>query len=544
MSSAPIYDAPGLGKTAANYVPLSPLSMLKRTARVHPEKPAVIHGAIRRNWRETERRCRQLASALAGRGFGKGDTIAVLAPNIPEMLECHFGVPMIGAVLNANNTRLEAATIAYILDHSEARVFIVDTELSALAAEALTRAETTPLVIDIDDPEGPSGQRIGSLTYEDLLNEGDADFDYAPPADEWDAITVGYTSGTTGDPKGVVYSHRGAYLNAVNNTLCWAMPHFPVYLWTLPMFHCNGWCFPWTITVLAGCHVFLRKVETGPIYDAFADHGVTHLCGAPIIMSMIAHADETQKRAFSQKIDMMTAAAPPPPAIIKAIEAKGISITHVYGLTEVYGPAVICAWKPEWDSLPDEEKARIKARQGVAYEMQEDCLVVDPATGGLVPADGTTMGEIVMRGNIVMKGYLKAPEATQKAFADGWFWTGDLAVMHPDGYIEIRDRSKDIIISGGENISSIEIEKVLFEHEAVAGVAVVAQPDEKWGESPCAFIELVADNAANEDDLIAFCREKLAGFKRPKRFIFGPLPKTSTGKIRKNELREIVRETG
>ena len=468
----------------------------------------------------------------------------MLAPNIPELLECHFGVPMIGAVLNANNTRLEASTIAYILDHSEARVFIVDTELSALAAEALRLAETAPLVIDIDDPEGPSGARIGTMTYEDLLAEGDADFDYAPPADEWDAITVGYTSGTTGDPKGVVYSHRGAYLNAVNNTLCWAMPHFPVYLWTLPMFHCNGWCFPWTITVLAGCHVFLRKVETTPIYDAFADHGVTHLCGAPIIMSMIAHADETQKRSFSQKVEMMTAAAPPPPAIIKAIEEKGITITHVYGLTEVYGPAVICAWKPEWDSLPDEEKVRIKARQGVAYEMQEDCLVVDPATGDVVPADGATMGEIVMRGNIVMKGYLKAPEATQKAFADGWFWTGDLAVMHPDGYIEIRDRSKDIIISGGENISSIEIEKVLFEHAAVAGVAVVAQPDEKWGESPCAFIELVADNAASEDDLIAFCREKLAGFKRPKRFIFGPLPKTSTGKIRKNELRAIVQETG
>ena len=468
----------------------------------------------------------------------------MLAPNIPELLECHFAVPMIGAVLNANNTRLEASTIAYIIDQSEARVYIVDTELSALAAEALTLAESTPLVIDIDDVEGPSGARIGTMTYEDLLAEGDAGFEYGPPADEWDAITVGYTSGTTGDPKGVVYSHRGAFLNAVNNTLCWAMPHFPVYLWTLPMFHCNGWCFPWTITLLAGCHVFLRKVETAPIYDAFADHGVTHLCGAPIIMSMIAHADAKQKRPFSQKIEMMTAAAPPPPAIIKAIEEKGISITHVYGLTEVYGPAVICAWKPEWDSLPDEEKARIKARQGVAYEMQEDCLVVDPATGNVVPADGATMGEIVMRGNIVMKGYLKAPEATQKAFADGWFWTGDLAVMHPDGYIEIRDRSKDIIISGGENISSIEIEKVLFEHEAVSGVAVVAQPDEKWGESPCAFIELVAENAASEDDLIAFCREKLAGFKRPKRFIFGPLPKTSTGKIRKNELRAIVQETG
>ena len=540
MVSVPMYEAAELGKTAANHVPLSPVSILKRTARVHPEKPAVIHGSIRRTWLDTEERCKKLASALLKRGIGKGDTVSVLAPNIPELLECHFAIPMIGAVLNANNTRLDASTIAYILDHSEARVLLVDTELSGLAAEALQLAETAPLVIDIDDPEGPSGQRIGSMDYEDLLAEGDADFIYTPPDDEWDAITVGYTSGTTGNPKGVVYSHRGAYLNAVNNTLCWAMPHFSVYLWTLPMFHCNGWCFPWSITLLAGCHVFLRKTEAGLIYDAFADHKVTHLCGAPIIMSMLANADETQKRPFSQNIEMMTAAAPPPPAVIKAIEAAGISVTHVYGLTEVYGPAVICAWKPEWNDLPAEEQARIKARQGVAYELQEDCLVLNPATGEPVPADGETMGEIVMRGNIVMKGYLKAPEDTRKAFTDGWFWTGDLAVLHHDGYIEIRDRSKDIIISGGENISSIEIEKVLFEHEAVSAVAVVAQPDETWGESPCAFVELMADDAITEDDLAAYCREKLAGFKRPKRFVFGPLPKTSTGKIKKNELRQVV----
>ncbi|MGC6485964.1 MAG: acyl-CoA synthetase [Candidatus Puniceispirillales bacterium] len=537
-----IYESPELGKTSANHVPLSPVSILKRTARVHPEKPAVIHGGIRRNWGETEKRCCQLASALQQRGIGKGDTVAVLAPNIPAMLECHFAIPMIGAVLNANNTRLDAATIAYILDHAEAKVFIVDTALSSLAEEALKQAKQAPLVIDIDDPEGPSGKRIGNLDYETLLAEGDENFAYSPPADEWDALTVGYTSGTTGDPKGVVYSHRGAYLNAVNNTLCWQMPHFPVYLWTLPMFHCNGWCFPWSITMLAGCHVFLRTIDAGGIYDAMADHGVTHLCGAPIVMSMIAHADESQTRRFTQKVEMMTAAAPPPPAVIKAIEAKGIAITHVYGLTEVYGPAVVCAWKPEWDEAPAEEQARLKARQGVAYEMQEDCLVLDPATGEPVPADAETMGEIVMRGNIVMKGYLKAPEATAKAFADGWFWTGDLAVMHPDGYIEIRDRSKDIIISGGENISSIEIEKVLFDHEAVAGVAVVAQPDEKWGESPCAFVELVADNAVSADDLSSYCQERLAGFKRPKRFIFGELPKTSTGKIRKNELRRIVQD--
>ena len=542
MVLSSIYEAPELAKTDANYVPLSPVSILKRTAQVHPEKPAVIHGSIRRNWAETEQRCKQLASALQKRGIGKGDTVSVLAPNIPELLECHFGIPMIGAVLNANNTRLDAATIAYILDHSEAKILLVDTELSELAKEALALATITPLIVDIDDAEGPSGPHIGSLTYEQLLSEGDDDYIYGPPSDEWDAITVGYTSGTTGNPKGVVYSHRGAYLNAVNNTLCWAMPHFPVYLWTLPMFHCNGWCFPWSITLLAGCHVFLRKTEAGAIYDSFADHGVTHLCGAPIIMSLLASADETQKRPFMQKIEMMTAAAPPPPTVIKSIEAIGISITHVYGLTEVYGPAVICAWKPEWNDLPADEQARLKSRQGVAYELQEACMVLDPKTGAAIPADGHTMGEIAMRGNIVMKGYLKSADETKKAFADGWFWTGDLAVLHEDGYIEIRDRSKDIIISGGENISSIEIEKILFAHDAVVAAAVVAQPDEKWGESPCAFIELISENAASEAELDAYCQNKLAGFKRPKRFIFGPLPKTSTGKIRKNELRILIKE--
>lgn len=541
MAGNSLYEAPELTRTDANYVPLSPVSILKRTARVHPEKPAVIHGAVRRNWGETESRCCQLASALQKRGIGKGDTVAVLAPNIPQLLECHLAVPMIGAVLNANNTRLDAATIAYILDHAQARVFIVDTALSGLAREALALATQTPLVIDIDDTEGPSGERIGSLEYETLLQEGDADFAYGPPADEWDAITVGYTSGTTGNPKGVVYSHRGAYLNAVNNTLCWQMPHFPVYLWTLPMFHCNGWCFPWSVTILAGCHVFMRTIDSESIYHAFAEHGVTHLCGAPIIMSMIASAPKHAERCFAQKVEMMTAAAPPPPAVIKAIEKKGITITHVYGLTEVYGPAVVCAWKPEWDALPAEEQASLKARQGVAYELQEDCLVLDPVTSQPVPPDAATMGEIVMRGNIVMKGYLKDPQETAKSFRDGWFWTGDLAVMHPDGYIEIRDRAKDIIISGGENISSIEIEKVLFEHEAIAGVAVVAQPDEKWGESPCAFVELVAGSDVDAEGLTAFCKDRLAGFKKPKRFVFGALPKTSTGKIRKNELRAQVK---
>ena len=541
MAMQPIYEAESLGKTPANFVPLSPISILKRTARVHPEKPAVIHGAVRRSWYETETRCKMLASALSKRGFGKGDTIAVLAPNIPQLLECHFAIPMIGAVLNALNTRLDPETIAYILDHSEAKAFFVDTELSHMAQQALALCQSKPLVIDIDDTEGPSGDHIGTVEYETLVKNGDAEFLYGPPQDEWDAITVGYTSGTTGNPKGVVYSHRGAYLNAINNTLCWAMPHFPVYLWTLPMFHCNGWCFPWSITILAGCHVFLRKIEAKQIYDAIATHKVTHLCGAPIIMSLLATADKDQKRDFSHTVEMMTAAAPPPPAIIKSIEAIGISVTHVYGLTEVYGPAVICAWKPEWDNLPNDEQARLKARQGVAYELQEDCVVLNPETGAPVPADGDTMGEIVMRGNIVMKGYLKAPEATQKAFADGWFWTGDLAVMHEDGYIEIRDRSKDIIISGGENISSIEIEKVLFEHAAISSVAVVAQPDPVWGESPCAFVELAPNQTADAEMLSDFCKSRMAGFKRPKRFIFGPLPKTSTGKIRKNILRDTAR---
>ena len=539
--SAGIYADPGLAKTPANHVPLSPVSMLKRTALVHPERTAVIHGRISRTWSATAVRCRRLASALQARGVGKGDTVAVLAPNIPELLECHFAVPMIGAVLNANNIRLEAATIAYILDHSEASVLLVDTALSDLAARALALAEVTPLVVDIDDTQGPGGKLIGAVTYEDLLAEGDETFDITPPADEWDAITVGYTSGTTGDPKGVVYSHRGAYLNAVNNTVCWAMPHFPVYLWTLPMFHCNGWCFPWTVTLLAGAHVCLRRVEAGPVFDAIADHRVTHLCGAPVVMGMLAGAGDDRRRAFSHKVEMMTAAAPPPPAVIRSIEALGIDVTHVYGLTEVYGPAVVCAWKPEWQDLPAEQRARLKARQGVAYELQEECAVLNPESGEPIPADGETMCEIAMRGNIVMKGYLKSPQATAKAFADGWFWTGDLAVLHPDGYLEIRDRSKDIIISGGENISSIEIEKVLFEHPAIVAAAVVAQPDDQWGESPCAFVELASGRNATEAQLLAHCGARLAGFKRPKRVVIGALPKTSTGKIKKHELRDRAR---
>ncbi|GGH21201.1 fatty-acyl-CoA synthase [Cribrihabitans marinus] len=532
------FEGPELARTAANHAALSPVSILKRVERVHPELPAQIHGRIRRSWGEVAMRCKRLASALAARGISKGDTVALLAPNIPEAFECALAIPMLDAVLNANNTRLDADTIAYILAHGDANVLLVDTEFSAIAAEAVAQAGLDLLIVDIEDSEGPGGERIGAFTYDDLLAEGDPDFAYTLPEDEWDALALNYTSGTTGRPKGVVYSHRGAWTNAVNNVVTWEMPHHPVHVWTLPLFRCDGWCFPWTITLLAGCHVFLRAPRADAIYDAFADHGVTHLCGAPIIMSMIVAAE--QKRDFPQKIKMMTAAAPPPASVINKMEAMGISITHVYGLTEVYGPAVVCAEKPDWAALPLQERANLKARQGVAYELEEDVLVLDPDTGTPVRWDGTTLGEIAFRSNIVMKGYLKAPEETAKAFKNGWFWSGDIAVQHAEGYIEIRDRSKDIIISGGENISSIEVEKALYLHSAVSLVAVVAMPDEKWGEVPCAFVELSGD--ATEGDLLDYARAVLAGFKRPKKEILGELPKTSTGKIRKNELRERVRD--
>jgi len=537
-----IYEGSELARCAANHTALSPVSILKRVERVHPELPAQIHGRIRRNWGEVAVRCKRLASALAKRGISKGDTVALIAPNIPEALECALALPMLGAVLNANNTRLDAETIAYILNHGEAKVLLVDTEFSALAAAVVTQSDRDLLIIDIEDSEGPGGEKIGALTYETLLDEGDADFAYALPEDEWDALALNYTSGTTGRPKGVVYSHRGAWTNAVNNVVTWEMPHHPVYLWTLPLFHCNGWCFPWTITMLAGTHVFLRTPRAEAIYDAFADHGVTHLCGAPIIMSMMLGTDD--KRDFPQKIKMMTAAAPPPASAIAGMETEGISITHVYGLTEVYGPAVVCAEKPDWTALPSEEQASLKARQGVAYELQEDVLVLNPDTGAPVPWVGETMGEIVFRGNIVMKGYLKAPDETSEAFKDGWFWSGDLAVQHADGYIEIRDRSKDIIISGGENISSIEVEKALYSHPAVSLVAVVAMPDETWGEVPCAFVELSGGATTTAEELLAHAKAGLAGFKRPKKIIFCELPKTITGKIRKNELRDLVRQRG
>jgi len=537
-----MYEGPELAKNPANFTPLSPVSMLKRVERVHPELPAQIHGAIRRNWGEVAERCKRLASALSARGVSKGDTVALIAPNIPEALECALAVPMLGAILNANNVRLDAATLGYILEHGEAKVLLVDTEFGGLAKEAIALSGRDLLVVDIEDSEGPGGDCIGHLSYTQLLDEGTVDTPYLLPDDEWDSVALNYTSGTTGQPKGVVYSHRGVWSNAVNNTLTWAMPHHPVYLWTLPLFHCNGWCFPWTITLLAGTHVFLRSPTAPGIYNALADHAVTHLCGAPIIMSMIATAASHERRDFDQKVSMMTAAAPPPASVIMAMEALGFAITHVYGLTEVYGPAVVCAEKTLWGTLPVEQQAALKARQGVAYELEEDVLVLNPETGRPVPWDGQTQGEVAFRGNIVMKGYLKRPEETREAFKDGWFWSGDLAVQHADGYIDIKDRSKDIIISGGENISSIEVESALYSHPAVGLVAVVAMPDDKWGEVPCAFVELVeGSEAVTEQALIDHARQSLASFQRPKTIVFGELPKTSTGKVRKNELRDRVR---
>jgi fatty-acyl-CoA synthase len=529
----------GLDKNAANYVPLSPIGFLLRSAAVYPNRTAVIHGARRYTWRQSLERCRRLASALAARGIGRGDTVALMAPNAPEAFEAHFGVPMAGAVLNALNIRLDAETIAFILEHGGAKVLITDTEFCPAIGRALALVDKKPLVIDIADPEGPGGQRLGELDYEAFLAAGDPNFAELTPDDEWDAIALNYTSGTTGNPKGVVYHHRGAYLNALGNILAWSMPQHPVYLWTLPMFHCNGWCFPWTVTALAGTHVCLRRVEAAAIYDAIERHGVTHMCGAPIVMNLLLNARD---HPLPRPVDMMTAGAAPPAVVIGGIEALGFRITHVYGLTEVYGPAVVCAWHDEWDGLSDDARARLKARQGIQYPVLDGLMVADPETLAPVPLDGATMGEIFMRGNIVMKGYLKNPRASEEAFAGGWFHTGDLAVTHPDGYVEIKDRSKDIIISGGENISTIEVEDVLYRHPAVIEAAVVARPDPDWGETPCAFVTLRDGAAADPADIIAFCRQHLAHFKTPRHIIFGPLPKTSTGKIQKFVLRERAKD--
>jgi fatty-acyl-CoA synthase len=535
------YDI-GLDKNAANYVPLSPIGFLLRSAAVYPNRLAVAHGERRYSWREALERCRRLAAALTVRGVGRGDTVALMAPNIPEAFEAHFGVPMAGAVLNALNIRLDPETIAFILRHGEAKVLITDTEFAPVVKEALARLEQKPVVIDIADVAGPGGERLGELDYEAFLRTGDPAFPEVTPEDEWDAIALNYTSGTTGNPKGVVYHHRGAYLNALGNVLVWGMRQHPVYLWTLPMFHCNGWCFPWTITAMAGTHVCLRRIEAAAIYETIAREGVTHLCGAPVVMNMLLNftpgAGPGLKRSLDRRIEMMTAGAPPPAAVIEGMEALGFHITHVYGLTEVYGPAVVCAWHDEWDALPAADRARLKARQGVTYPVLEGLTVADPVTLEPVAADGATMGEVVMRGNIVMKGYLKNPHATEEAFAGGWFRSGDLGVMHPDGYIELKDRSKDIIISGGENISTIEVEDVLYRHPCVLEAAVVARPDPMWGETPCAFVALKPEAAATADDIIAFCRDHLARFKVPRTVLFGPLPKTSTGKIQKFVLRE------
>ncbi len=461
-----------------------------------------------------------------------------MAPNIPAAYEAAYGVPMTGAVLNALNIRLDAEAIAFMLDHGEAKVLLTDTEFAPVIARAVKIAKRKPLVVDIDDPVGPGGERIGTIEYEDFLQEGDPEFEPLRPRDEWDAIALNYTSGTTGDPKGVVYHHRGAYLNAVGNVLVWAMPRNPVYLWTLPMFHCNGWTFPWTLAAMAGTNVCLRRVESKPIFAAIRDHGVTHFCGAPIVLNLLINAPEDERKGIDRRVEVMTAASAPPAAVIEKIERIGFHITHVYGLTEVYGPAVVCEWHDEWDALPGEEQARLKARQGVRYPVLEGLMVADPNTLEAVPSDGETIGEVFMRGNIVMKGYLKNPKATRKAFAGGWFHTGDLGVMHENGYIELKDRSKDIIISGGENISTIEVEGVLYRHPDVLEAAVVARPDDKWGETPCAFVTLKNGASTTAEDIISFCRERLAHFKAPRTVVFGPLPKTSTGKIQKFVLRD------
>jgi len=528
----------GLGKNAANFTALTPLSFIERTARVFPDHTAVIHGDTERSWIETYHRCIKLASALNKRGVKKGDTVAMMLPNVPAALEAHFGVPMCGAVLNALNIRLDAKTIAFILDHGEAEVLLTDKEFAPIIKKALSLCKAKPLVIDVDDALAPDGELLGEIEYEKLIAEGSLNYDWQYPKNEWDAISLNYTSGTTGNPKGVVYHHRGAALNSIGNITAWAMPPRPKYLWTLPMFHCNGWCFAWTVTALAGTHICLRRTEPGPIYQSIIDHKITHMCGAPIVMGMLVNASSREQKTLPHTVKMLTAGAAPPSAILEQIETLGFDVTHAYGLTECYGPGVVSEWHPEWDELPTAEKAAKKARQGVPYLVMQDLTVMDPTTMQKTPADAQTMGEVFMRGNNLMKGYLKNKTATEKAFLGGWFHTGDLGVMHPDGYIELKDRSKDIIISGGENISTIEVEGVLYQHPAVAEAAVVAKPDEKWGETPCAFVALKEEAESSEEELIQFCRDNLAHFKCPKKIVFAELPKTSTGKIQKFILRE------
>ncbi|MGC2518403.1 MAG: acyl-CoA synthetase [Burkholderiales bacterium] len=532
------YDA-DLGRNPANYAPLTPLSFIERAAYVFPRRLAVIHGSKRFTWAETYARCRRLAAALARRGIGSGDTVAAMLANTPEMVECHFGVPATGGVLNALNTRLDAEAIAFMLDHGEAKALITDREFSAIIGKALKLAKVKPFVIDVDDPEysGP-GERLGSTDYESFIATGDANHPWRMPADEWNAISLSYTSGTTGNPKGVVYHHRGAYLNAICNIVTWGMPQHAVYLWTLPMFHCNGWCFPWTVAANAGTNVCLRKVDAKLVFDLVREHKVTHYCGAPIVHSTLINADPKLRQGIEHNVHAMVAAAAPPAAMIEGMERMGWDLTHVYGLTEVYGPATVCAKHEEWNSLDIGQRTERMGRQGVRYLMEEGLTVMDPHTMQPVPADGETMGEIMFRGNITMKGYLKNPMATRESFAGGWFHSGDLAVMQPDGYIKIRDRAKDVIISGGENISSLEVEDILCRHPAVLAAAVVAKPDPKWGETPCAFVELKAGAQATEEEIIEHCRTHLARFKAPRAVVFGVLPKTSTGKVQKFVLRQ------
>ncbi|HEY8263654.1 MAG TPA: acyl-CoA synthetase [Methyloceanibacter sp.] len=534
------YDV-NLGKTEANYQPLTPLVFLERSAKVFPDQTAIIHGSRRYSYAEFYARARRLASVLAAWDVGVGDTVSVMLANTPPMLEAHYGAPMLGAVLHSINTRLDAEAIAFMLDHAGTKVLIADTEFTPTLKAALVLAKAKPLIVNYQDLEcGVEGTRLGEIDYEEFLASGNPDFDWKMPSDEWNAITLNYTSGTTGNPKGVVYTHRGAALMCYANALATGMTQHPVYLWTLPMFHCNGWCFPWSISAVAGTHVCLRLVRAKAIYDAIADHGVTHLSGAPFVMACLLNAAEEDKRPFDHRVSFNHAAAPPPAAVLAKMDEAGFELTHLYGLTETYGPATINEWHEEWDDLPGEERLAKRIRQGVCYVALEGLTVMDPETMEVVPADGETLGEVMFRGNIVMKGYLKNKKATDEAFAGGWFHSGDLGVLHPDGYIQLKDRSKDIIISGGENISSIEVEDVLYKHPAVASAAVVAKHDDKWGETPCAFIELRPDAKATAEEIIAWCKERLARYKCPRHVIFTDIPKTSTGKIQKFKLRELA----